>query len=514
VSKLIRKTAGLVLSLVLVFSALPFLTASPVTADEATTSVLITKYAEDGTTVLAQTVVSWQWMAANLPVQGDGITHYYHQGPTFDPADPWNPEEDINVDSRDFGPCMGTDVKDLCELPEIGGAPEGSEIEIKSPDGFAKRFAYEDVYNPEPAQGKLVLTWYDTDYGFPPDYDTALRLVFFAQTTNAAGQHVFGNWDMHQTLAEKYWHYYTSGSESWPSSSGLSVKDVSEINIYSSPSSPASYRLVIDTEGNGETVPEAGAHNYSEGTVVHLEAIPDDGWEFIEWGGGVADSNDATTTVTMDGDKRVTARFEEGEYQLTVRVDGGGSTTPTAGSHSYRGDRTVDLEAIPNDGWEFIEWEGDVTDSGDATTTVTMDRDKTVTARFAEVGYRLTIHLSGQGTITPGAGQHLYSENTTVNLKAVPDEGWRFAGWTGDVADADSEETSVTMDSDKSVTANFQEAAEGSAPNPPPRNSETNTELPPPAQSEPMDWSLALYIIWGGVVLAGVILISLKVRRR
>jgi uncharacterized repeat protein (TIGR02543 family) len=511
VYNLIKKTAGLVLSLVLVFSALPFLTASPATADEPTTSVTITKYAEDGTTVLAQTVVTWEWMAANLPVQGDGVTHYYHQGPTFVDGDPWNPEEDINVDSRDFGPCMGTDVKDLCELPEIGGAPEGSEIEIKSPDGFAKRFAYEDVYDPEPEQGKLVLTWLNADYGFPPDYDTALRLVFFAETTNATGQYVFGNWDMHQTLAEKYWHYYDGV---WPSSSGLSVKNVSEINIYSGSSSPASYRLVVDTEGNGETVPEAGGHNYDEGTVVHLEAIPDDGWEFTGWGGDVADSNDATTTVIMDGDKRVTANFEEGEYQLTVRVEGGGSTTPSAGRHSYRGDRAVDLEAVPDDGWEFIGWEGDVADSNDAVTTVIMDGDKTVTARFAEAGYRLTINLSGQGSTIPGAGEHLYSENTAVKLRAVPDEGWQFAGWTGDVADASSEETSVTMDSDKSVTASFKKAADGAALNQPPPDSGANTELPPPAKSGPVDWSLALYIIWGGVALAGVIVISLKVRRR
>jgi hypothetical protein len=32
---------------------------------------------------------------------------------------------------------------------------------------------------------------------------------------------------------------------------------------------------------------------------------------------------------------------------------------------------------------------------------------------------------------------------------------WRFDGWTGDVADPDSASTTVTMDSDKMVTANF-----------------------------------------------------------
>jgi hypothetical protein len=60
-----------------------------------------------------------------------------------------------------------------------------------------------------------------------------MRLVFFAETTNPDGKYVFGAWDMHETLAEEYWHYYYDGTL-WPSSSGLSVKWVSDIIIYSS----------------------------------------------------------------------------------------------------------------------------------------------------------------------------------------------------------------------------------------------------------------------------------------
>jgi hypothetical protein len=89
------------------------------------------------------------------------------------------------------------------------------------------------VYNPEPAQGKMVICWYNADYGFPPDYDTGMRLVFMAQTVNPEGKYVFGNWDMHETIAEEYWHYYVNYPDFWPSSSGLSVKWVSQINIIS-----------------------------------------------------------------------------------------------------------------------------------------------------------------------------------------------------------------------------------------------------------------------------------------
>ena len=63
-----------------------------------------------------------------------------------------------------------------------------------------------------------------------------MRLVFFADTSvNPWGRHVFEHMDMHDCLAEKYWHYYGGypGFDGWPSTSGLSVKWIGEILIYS-----------------------------------------------------------------------------------------------------------------------------------------------------------------------------------------------------------------------------------------------------------------------------------------
>jgi hypothetical protein len=231
-----NKILGLMLGLVLMFSLLPVFSVSPVLATGPTTSVTITKYASDGTTIIDQTTVTWQWMEDNLPVQGDGITHYFHQGPTFDENNMWDPTEMVNIDSRDYGAVMGTDVKDLCDL--VGGADAGDVIKISSPDQFNKSFGYEDVYNPEPQQGKMVVTWFTSgpdegNDGYVPTYDYGMRLVFLAETTNPDGKLVFGDWDMHETLDEDYWHYYYGDGILWPSSSGLSVKWVSNIDIYS-----------------------------------------------------------------------------------------------------------------------------------------------------------------------------------------------------------------------------------------------------------------------------------------
>ena len=212
---------------------------SAVPALAATTEVDVVKYAADGATILDETTVNYTWMEENLPVYGDGVTHYFHQGPVFE-GNVWNPEEDVNVQSRDYGAVKGTNVKDLCDL--VGGMSPGDEVRIKSPDGFNKWFAYESVYDPAPEQGHLVVCWYngeESSTGSPqgtgytgafPNYYTGMRLIFFADaSTNPYGYHVFGNWDMHEHLDEKYWHYY----QTWPATSGLSVKCVSEIAVYS-----------------------------------------------------------------------------------------------------------------------------------------------------------------------------------------------------------------------------------------------------------------------------------------
>ncbi len=103
-----------------------------------TTAVHVVKYAADGTTILNETTVTYLWMEANLPVQGDGKTHYYHQGPVFvkDKEGQWDVNETTNF--KDEGAVKGTDVKDLCNL--VGGMNAGDEVMIKAIDGYHVEF--------------------------------------------------------------------------------------------------------------------------------------------------------------------------------------------------------------------------------------------------------------------------------------------------------------------------------------------------------------------------------------
>ena len=73
--------------------------------------------------------------------------------------------------------------------------------------------------------------------------------------------------------------------------------------------------------------------------------------------------------------------------------------------------------------------------------------------------YYLTIYGSAEGSITsPGEGAFTYDEGTLVEIVAEPHAGYQFVSWTGDVvtvADVEDADTTITMNGDWTITANF-----------------------------------------------------------
>jgi len=97
-----------------------------------------------------------------------------------------------------------------------------------------------------------------------------------------------------------------------------------------------------------------------------------------------------------------------------------------------------------------------------AAATITMNGDYSITADFEEipsVQYDLSINSTGDGSVTtPGEGTFNYTAGTVVDLEATPDAGYRFVEWTGDVgtiANVNAAATTITMNGDYSITANF-----------------------------------------------------------
>jgi uncharacterized repeat protein (TIGR02543 family) len=211
--------------------------------------------------------------------------------------------------------------------------------------------------------------------------------------------------------------------------------------------------VAVDPLGGGTTNPAVGVHAYADGTVVDITATPATGYTFSSWSG--ACSGSGACSVTMDADKEVTAHFAQTTHNLTVAVSpaGGGTTSPAVGVHVYPHGTVVDVTATPASGYTFTSWSGACSGSGSC--SVTMDADKTVTANFSQLTHTLTVAVSpaGGGTTSPAVGAHVYPHGTVVGVTATPAAGYTFASWSG--ACTGSGSCSVTMDADKTVTANF-----------------------------------------------------------
>jgi uncharacterized protein YkwD len=239
-------------------------------------------------------------------------------------------------------------------------------------------------------------------------------------------------------------------------------------------SSPAQYNLTISSTEGGE-IGSLGEGTFAcyEGDVVNLVAIPASGYRFVGWTGSVDTIENVeapAVTIIMNGDCSVTANFEAigvEQHNLTVSSNAGGSiTTPGQGTFPYDLGTTVSLAAAPATGYRFVSWTGDVDTiayTNAASTTITMNGDYSITANFEvipPVQYRLTVSSSAGGSVTtPGQGTFTFNAGAVVSLVAVPAIGYRFVNWTGNVgtvANVSAASTTVTINGDGSITANFE----------------------------------------------------------
>jgi uncharacterized repeat protein (TIGR02543 family) len=213
---------------------------------------------------------------------------------------------------------------------------------------------------------------------------------------------------------------------------------------------PITYTIATNTLPTaGGTV--AGGGTYTEGTVVTLTASPSVGYVFTGWSGD-ASGTSSSTTVTMNSNKNVIANFSLITYTLSTSSNpvAGGTVT---GSGTYNAGYLANLTATANSGYVFTGWSGDASGTS-SSTTVTMNSNKNVTANFALITYTLSTSANpvAGGTVT---GSGTYNAGSLANLTATANSGYVFTGWSGDASGTSSSVT-VTMNANKSVTANFE----------------------------------------------------------
>ncbi|HWQ22255.1 MAG TPA: stalk domain-containing protein [Clostridia bacterium] len=229
---------------------------------------------------------------------------------------------------------------------------------------------------------------------------------------------------------------------------------------YDSMSAYVLHTSVSPSDGGSVSTSPGGAV-YARGTVVTLTALAAPGYLFAGWSGDLIGTQDVAE-VTMNADTSVTALFSPTAYALTVDVSGLGSVSRAPDQASYALGTAVQLTADPAPGWEFAGWTGDVTTVMNPVSIV-IGGAHALVAQFEPSAASLTssLHMSvvGEGSVACSPDREKFEPGETVELRATPATGWRFAEWQGDLSGMGMT-VRLPMTSSREVVAVFQRLPE------------------------------------------------------
>jgi hypothetical protein len=141
------------------------------------------------------------------------------------------------------------------------------------------------------------------------------------------------------------------------------------------------------------------------------------------------------------------------DYGLTMNIIGNGSVDIDPEQWTYQPGTEVVLHAIADSLWAFDHWSGDLEGSQNPDTII-MDDDYIINAHFRSLYYTLTITIDGSGSVNKDPDEPLYEPGTPVELTAIPDQGWYFDHWSGNLWGSQNPDT-IIMNGNRTVTAHF-----------------------------------------------------------
>lgn len=214
--------------------------------------------------------------------------------------------------------------------------------------------------------------------------------------------------------------------------------------------------------GDGGTVSTQGG-KYLTGTIITVTAIPKTGYSFTGWSDG---NTEDTRRITVRSMQTITANFERNRHVLIVNTNGQGEVIEevknSGKTTEYFSGTIVKLTAVADVGWVFAGWTGDIGEIEPTLNPIELiiTDSKTVTATFEMMEVPiLTIIIEGDGEVTE---ENVIVEEialvTKVLLTAVPNEGWDFVGWTGDIGEVEPtlNPLELIITDSQTITATFE----------------------------------------------------------
>ncbi len=206
----------------------------------------------------------------------------------------------------------------------------------------------------------------------------------------------------------------------------------------------ASWITVTTPSGTG-----TGPLNYS--VPINTSSGPRTGTIRVTGSKGTADHN-----ITQAGSQIISVNAITFPAGRTISVDGTSQSSNTF--HFWAAGTTHTVAAADQAGpagtnYRFSSWN----DNGAPAHTIAPLTDSAISAIFT-TQYLLTKAASpaagGTVGVSPSSGNSFYDTGATLQMNAVPNAGYAFSSWSGDLSGT-AAQTSLAINAPKSVTANF-----------------------------------------------------------
>ena len=242
---------------------------------------------------------------------------------------------------------------------------------------------------------------------------------------------------------------HTDLISSWSSSLSVTITVPSTVAT-----NPSGLQILVD----GSTYTEPHTFDWTPGSSHNL-SIPSpqsgtSGTRYIysSW----SDGGTQTHTINAPSSSTTyTASFTT-QYSLTTSVNPSwtGTITPS-GTNWYVVGQNVFISSTANPGYTFSGWSGDLSGTNNPT-SIPMNGPKNVVANFTQNQYTLIVNIApiGSGLVTKVPDKTTYVYGDVVTLTATANAGYTFSNWSGD-ATGSTNPVTVTMNGNRTVTANF-----------------------------------------------------------
>jgi len=317
------------------------------------------------------------------------------------------------------------------------------------------------------AKGNAISS--NTLFTFTIDFTNNMPGILFGIVTDKSSGNIITNG--HITINSNDYpldedgYYIASLSSGSYTVTAHAVNYISSTQVTATVNSAAAENLPFELESNAQRFSleindingycnSEGIGNYVEGSKVGWSVSSpcpsssgENGVRFIaDQDNGQIKNIHADTTISVNWTR---------ETKLTVNAGANGSVNVSETDVWFQETETVEITAVPDENYQLDHWEGDVPAGNENQNplTVAMSIPRNLTAVFSLVSHDIYV-TAVNGTVTGDGSYPSYTHGTAATLTAIPENGYFFTGWSGDIVDT-ANPLQMIVNADINLTASF-----------------------------------------------------------